>query len=183
MSGTTISKISEYIVQCPYCGKPTFKIEDYIYEIPIFGRILLTVGLCSTCEFKRSDVGVLEEKGPKKLVLRVRGERELRYLMVKSARAAVLIPEVSLEYIPTMYSYGYITTVEGILYEFQQAALIACSGDSSQECKNILSWLEKAINGEVEFTMIVCDFDGLSKIVGENVVEEDLDETCKSLLG
>ncbi len=183
LGGSGVNKISEYVVGCPYCSRYTFKVEEYVYEVPIFGRILLSVGSCSECGFKRRDVGVLEEKGPKKLVLRVRGERELRYLMVKSARAAILIPDVGLEYTPTMYSYGYITTVEGILYEFQQAALVACGSVQTQQCRDVLSWIERAINGEVEFTMVVCDFDGLSKIVGEDVIEGELDETCKSLIG
>ncbi|MCC6060015.1 MAG: ZPR1 zinc finger domain-containing protein [Desulfurococcaceae archaeon] len=181
--GREISKIAEYTIECPYCGNPSFRVEEYVYEIPVFGRILLSVGSCSLCGFKRRDVGVLEEKGPKKLVLRVRGERELRYLLVKSARAAVLVPEVALEYTPTLYSYGYITTVEGILYEFQQAALVACSGEQSQQCKDILAWLEKAVNGEIEFTVIICDYDGLSKIVGEGVIEVGLDEECRALTG
>ncbi len=178
-----VVKIAEYILNCPYCNNLTFKVEEYIYEIPVFGKILLSVGLCPTCEFKRRDVGVLEEKGPKKLVLKVRGEKELRYLVVKSAKASILIPEIALEYTPTMYSYGYITTVEGILHEFQQATLIACANEQSQQCKDILLWLERAINGEIEFTMIICDFDGLSKIVGETVVEKELDEECRVSLG
>lgn len=171
-------KIAEYTVSCPYCGAETFKVEEYTYVIPVFGRIILSVGSCSTCGFVRRDVGVLEGLGPKKVVVRVRGERELRYLMVKSARTAIRIPEVGLEYTPTMYSYGYITTVEGILYEFQQAALIACSGDSSSKCQEILSWIDKAINGETEFTLILCDEDGLSKVVGESVEEKEFDEEC-----
>jgi len=177
-----VSKVSEYTIECPYCGSPNFRVEEYVYEVPVFGKILLSVGSCSACEFKRRDVGVLEERGPKKLVLRVKGERELRYLLVKSARSAVLIPEVALEYTPTLYSYGYITTVEGILYEFQQAALTACSGEQSQKCGDILSWLEKAINGEIEFTIVICDYDGLSKIMGEDVVEVELDDECKALV-
>jgi C4-type Zn-finger protein len=52
----------------------------------------------------------------------------------------------------------------------------------TQQCRDVLSWIERAINGEVEFTMVVCDFDGLSKIVGEDVIEGELDETCKSLI-
>lgn len=176
-------KIVEYVVECPYCGRQTFKVEEYTYTIPIFGRILLTTGSCSSCGYKRRDVGVLEGRGPKRLELKVKGEKELRYLLVKSAMSAIKIPEASLEYTPTQYSYGYITTVEGILSEFQQAALIACGGEHvDNQCKNILSWLEKAINGEVEFTLILCDFDGLSKIIGEGVIEMELDDECRSLV-
>jgi len=175
------AKVVEYTIECPYCGNQTFKVEEYTYEVPIFGRILLSVGSCSSCGFKRRDVGVLEGGGPKKLVLKVRGEKELRYLLVKSARSAIKIPEAQLEYIPTMYSYGYITTVEGILHEFHQAASIACTGEQSSQCNDVITWLEKAINGEVEFTLVLCDFDGLSRIAGENVVEESLDKECLEL--
>jgi zinc finger protein len=174
--------LAEENAVCPACGKPTLTIREYLYEVPYFGKIVLGEGRCSNCGYKYSDVRVAEVSEPKKIIVRVSGERELRYLLVKSATAAVLIKEKGFEMIPGPASVGFISTVEGILHRFLEAVSVICASEpESSACGENKEWLERAIEGEEEFTLVICDYEGTSKVIGENVIETSIDEECMKL--
>ncbi len=169
-------------LRCPVCGKNLFNLKIYLYNIKNFGNILMTVGKCSACGFKTVDVKLAEPTPPKKITVRVEGDEQLRYLVVKSAYSAVIIPEREYEMIPGPASVGFITTIEGLLYRFEEAVKVACKGrESSVECRREIEWIRRAIDGREKFTIIICDFEGGSKVRGnpEFVVEEPLDEICR----
>jgi len=172
-------KILEYKSKCPYCGLDSLTVSEYIYNTPFMGSVLITTSICLECGFKHRDVSSLDADNPSKIKVRVLGERELRYMVVKSSSASVKILETGLEYIPGPYSQGYITTIEGLLYEFQEATTIACrDAEDRDKCTSIIEWINKAIDGLVEFTLILCDPSGKSKIYGDNVIEELFDQEC-----
>jgi len=174
--------LAEEKAVCPACGEPTLTIREYLYEVPYFGKIVLGEGRCSNCGYKYSDVRVAEVSEPKKIVVRVNGEKELRYLLVKSATAAILIRERGFEMIPGPASIGFISTVEGILHRFLEAVSVICGSEpESSACKENKAWLEKAIEGEEKFTLVICDYEGASKAVGEDVIEASIDEECLKL--
>ncbi len=164
-------------VRCPVCGRQTLELKEYLYEVPYFGRILISTGKCANCGFTYRDVRLAEVTRPKKIVVKVSGDRELRYLLVKSAYAYLYIPEVGYEMIPGPASTGFISTVEGVLHRFREALDIACK-DGGEECERHYKWIDEAIEGKRPFTLVICDYEGASKVIGENVVEEDLDEEC-----
>ena len=167
-------------VRCPSCGNMALVLETYLYKVPYFGDIVIDRGACSECGFKYRDVRVAEAGSPKKIVVKVRGEQELRYLVVKPSNASILIPERGYESVPGPYSPGYITTVEGILNGFLEALKIVCGDLNEGRCKEHATWLSRAIEGLESFTLIICDYEGAGRIIGDRVVVEDLDETCKS---
>ncbi len=167
--------------RCPVCGSHTLIIKEYIYNIPYFSKIVLSEGRCERCGYRFVDVRALNASRPKKIVIKVNGERELRYLLVKSATSAVLIEERGYEMIPGPASTGFITTVEGILYRFLDAAETACKGrEEERGCKDNITWLKRAIDGLEKFTLVICDYEGTSLIRGE-FEEQPLDEECEKL--
>ena len=167
-------------VRCPSCNTQSMKMETFLYNVPHFGNIILDKGECARCGFKYRDVKVAEASEPKKLIVRVRGERELRYLVVKPSTTLIYIPERGYESIPGLYSPGYITTIEGILGSFLEALNIICGESEDRGCKKHLQWLTRALKGEEQFTLVMCDYDGTGKILGENVEVENLDKECKT---
>ena len=175
--------ILEETAVCPVCGKRTLKLRFYLYEVSYFGKILLTTGMCSNCGYRYRDVRLAEALEPKKIIVRVEGERQLRYLMVKAASAAVFIPERSYEMIPGPASVGFITTVEGILHRFREVLDVGCSAEDADKelCERERRWLERAIDGLEKFTMVICDYEGGSAVKGEpGYVEElSLDKFCE----
>jgi len=163
--------------RCPVCGRETLEVKEYLYEVPYFGRILIATGKCSNCGFSYRDVRLAETTKPKKIVVKVNGEKELRYLLVKSAYAYLYIPEVGYEMVPGPASTGFISTVEGVLHRFKEALDIACK-EGGEDCERHYKWLEEAIEGKRPFTLVICDYEGASKVIGDNVVETELDEEC-----
>lgn len=167
-------------VSCPVCGKKSLELSEYLYEVPYFDKILLSTGKCTNCGFTYRDVRLAEATAPKKVYVRVKGERELRYLLVKSSYAYLSIPEKGYEMIPGPASQGFISTVEGILHRFIEALNTACKGRRDDPgCIKNKQWLNRAIEGREEFTLVICDYEGTSKIIGEGVFEEPLDKFCK----
>ena len=72
-------------VKCPLCNRETLQIEERIYTIPYFGKTILAKGLCKECGYKYSDIRIAEATEPKKIIVEVNGDKELRYLVAKSA--------------------------------------------------------------------------------------------------
>lgn len=170
--------------RCPRCGNFSLIIKEYIYSVPYFGEILLSQGECKRCGYKYRDVKILNATDPKKIIVNVNGEEELRYLLIKSATSAVLIKEKGYKMLPGPASVGFITTVEGILLRFLEATYVACRGRELEPgCKNNIDWLKRAIDGYEKFTLVICDFDGTSSVKGKKVLEASIDSECEELRG
>ncbi len=168
--------------QCPVCGRQELEISEYLYEVPYFGKIILSTGTCRNCGYKYSDVRLAEVSEPKKIIVRVKGDRELRYLLIKSATASVYIPEKGYKMVPGPASTGFITTVEGILHRFLEALEAICRGrEDDQGCRENREWIQRAIDGREQFTLVICDPEGTSKVHGEDVEETSLDEECRKI--
>ncbi len=172
-------KLYTVTVRCPSCGLLSLTISEHLYHVPYFGGIILSAGSCSNCGYRYRDVRLAEATEPKKIIIRVEGERELRYLLIKSAMAAVYIPERGYEMLPGPASTGFITTIEGILHRFIEVLEVLCKERmDSGKCEENKKWLETAIQGKQKFTMIICDNEGTSKVIGEKATTTKIDEEC-----
>jgi len=165
-------------VKCPACGNNTLDLEERLYEIPYFGKTILTKGKCRTCGYKYTDARIAEATEPKKIIVNIEGEKELHYLLIKSAYATIHIRETGYKIIPGPASTGYITTIEGILHRIKQAIQTLCKNKNTKECTKNLKWIEEAIQGKRKFTLIICDPEGTSKIKGEKTKETKIDQEC-----
>ena len=183
-SGEPVKLFEADGVECPACRTRAMRVEEYVYQVPVFGPIILTVGKCRSCGYSFRDVKLAEQTDPKKIVVRVEGEEELRYMVARSPLSAVIIPEAGLEMIPAAASIGFITTIEGLLWRFHEVAMPLCDQIDDEEkrkrCLESLTWIERAIEGKERFTVIICDYDGKSKVVGDKVEERGIDEFCRS---
>jgi zinc finger protein len=143
---------------------------------------MLTNGQCSNCGYKYRDVRLAEARAPRRIEVYVSGERQLRYLLIKSAGTSVLIPERGYEMIPGPASTGFITTVEGILHRFLDVLQGACKSPVNRDaCEREKRWLERAIDGLERFTLVLCDYEGGSIVKGDpdSVVVLPLDWECE----
>ena len=178
-SGREPILLYEGTVRCPVCSAEALKLREYLYDVPYFGRILLASGKCTNCGFVYKDVRLAETTKPKKIVVKVEGEAQLRYLLVKSAYAYLSIVEKGYEMIPGPASTGFVSTVEGVLHRFLEALEIACRGEEgSRECEEHRRWINDAIEGKASFTLVICDYEGASKVLGDDVEEYEIDEWC-----
>ncbi|MCE4598875.1 MAG: ZPR1 zinc finger domain-containing protein [Desulfurococcales archaeon] len=168
------------VTRCPSCGSYALEITEYMYSVPYFGNIILSIGTCSSCGYKYRDVRLAEATEPKKIIVKVEGEREVRYLLIKSAMAIIYIPERGYEMLPGPASTGFITTIEGLLHRFLEVLEILCKDKPDNEvCSENREWLKNAIEGKQRFTLIICDNEGTSKVIGDNVIVTEIDEECR----
>ncbi len=176
----------EESVVCPACGSASMTVEEYLYEVPYFEKIILSVGRCSTCGYHFRDVRVAEALNPRKLVVDISGEDALRMLVAKSPFSSVLVRELNVSMIPGPASIGFITTVEGLIERFIEVTSHACKDvedeKSRASCEDTLNKLKLLKDGKIRATLVICDYDGMSRIVdGRGVSEQELDQECEAL--
>lgn len=147
------------IVKCPVCGQNTYKIEVYVYEIPIEGQILILVGECSSCGYRHREVMPVNLGKPVKIELKVETEEDLESFLFRSFQADVEIPELGIEVKAGALYQGIVTTVRGLLESF----LDALGGQCEEKCEEI----KQAMEGKKPFTLIIYDPSGLSVVMNK----------------
>ena len=161
--------------QCPTCNSKMI-IRDYIRDIPHAGRVIISHGKCDHCKFKYSDIRMLESRGPQRLKIRVCGENDLNILVIRASTARVLIPELGVSIDPGPSSQGFLTTIEGILFRIKEILEFIRDDEDVDPSE----WNKKyrlicdALNGRLEFTLEIIDPHGVSKIISEREIREDL---------
>jgi len=164
-SETTSSTVvlGREVIRCPSCGYEGLEVSLYLYNAPHFGNVVMEVGRCPSCGFLYRDVYVAEYGERKRFEVRV--SKELGdYLLIKSSSATVVIPELGIEITPGPAALGYITTARGILERVLEVLSLVCT-EAIEECQRRVEDVRKALEGELEFTLIVDDPLGRSSVV------------------
>jgi zinc finger protein len=174
--GSRLAKLSEMKTVCPSCKSEHLVLEDYLYEVPHVGRVIITSGRCSRCGYRFTDVRLAEAKPARRLVMRVDGGDDLNALVVRASTSSVYVPELGLEMKPGPASQGFITTVEGLLMRFLEALHVACSAPDADKdlCKRKEREITEAMRGRRRFTLVIEDPEGVSTIVSSKAVVEPL---------
>ncbi|ADI31549.1 ZPR1 zinc finger domain-containing protein [Staphylothermus hellenicus] len=168
-------KILEYTVKCPVCGSE-MKVEEYLYDMPLVGKVIISSGRCQRCGYKWSDARLAESRGPRKIIYRVEKPGDENALVIRASTASIIIPELGVEIKPGPAALGYITTVEGLIMDIIEKTEFICSEPDAplDECKKKLDQLRKARDGLIKYTIIIIDPGGVSTIVSDKKREEPL---------
>ncbi|MFX1520462.1 MAG: ZPR1 zinc finger domain-containing protein [Promethearchaeota archaeon] len=154
--------------RCPVCNNSTMKVTTREIDVPHFGQTLLYSSLCRNCGFRQSWQYPLEARSPCRYTLYVSEPSDLTSRIVKSNTASIKIPELGFSLESKMSSDPFITNVEGVLQRAKSATQTLNSWAESQEEKEKiekkLQKIEKAIAGELPFTLIIEDPLGISVI-------------------
>jgi|GEM_PF-282639 len=157
------TSLGREVIKCPQCGYRELEVSMHMHNVPYFGNVVMEVGRCPSCGFLYRDIYVAEYGERKRFEVKV--SREFGdYLLIKSSSATVIIPELGIEITPGPAALGYITTARGILERVLEVLLLVCT-EASEECKSKLEEVKKALEGELEFTLIVDDPLGKSLVV------------------
>lgn len=156
---------------CPGCMKPSM-VNYHTMDIPHFKQVVISATNCSHCGYRTNDVttgGAVPEKG-KRIWLDVKQPIDLHRDILKSETCALRIPQCEVEVVPGTMG-GRFTTVEGLLTQIRddlRKTAFDIGPDDEEEADSVpqakkeiwrlfFSRLEKAINGEMEFTVILED--------------------------
>jgi len=166
-------------VNCPICGSENSTVIKQIIDIPNFGKTLMISYQCVDCSYKFNDFFNLESRSPKRYILKCEGIEDLSARLIKSGSCTIRIPELEVNIEPGPASEGIITNVEGIIRRVEEIISILEHDerfreniDKINEKKEII---KSILNGEYEFTIILEDPFGNSKIISErNLIIENL---------
>jgi len=152
-------------------------IAVYKYTVPYYGDILIHSGICSNCNYVYRNVDQLSGSEPRKVIYRVEKPEDVNALVIKSVYAKIEIPELGLTVDSGIASQGYITTVEGLILEFIDVVKSLCEEKKHEitKCEELLEKLEKARNGELEYTIVIYDYVGISDIISNKTVREKIE--------
>ena len=156
---------------CPGCAKDA-KMNLQMVNIPYFKQVIISAVVCSHCGYRTSDVktgGDIPEKG-KRIWLDVQGPADLRRDILKSETCCLKVPACDVEVQPGTMG-GRFTTVEGLLTQIREDLHgsiydvddVKSSGgdsmptDSKGAWKHFFTTLDKAIEGQMTYTILLED--------------------------
>lgn len=156
---------------CPGCNK-SCATNMKMVKIPHFKEVVLMSTACEHCGYRSNEVksgGEVPEKG-RKIVLKVLNGLDLSRDILKAESCSLACPELNLTVEPGTLG-GRFTTVEGLLTQVRDdlRSSIFDTGDQGVEGGDSMAaqkkskWseffegLDKAIKGEIEFTVVLED--------------------------
>lgn len=161
----------DFTFSCPSCANGTIHIKKSVYDLKDGDQMLILKYECNKCNFSKSDIIPLStQMEPGVISLKVTDKKDLESKVYRSPSGYMEIPELDLEVEPGTATYFYFTNIEGILSRFKEAVGIFKrsldqNDDANTKIDNILSNIEKAINGEFSFTLKITDLEGGSYII------------------
>ncbi len=165
-------------MNCPVCGRE-IKIFSSVYEVPYFGKVLLTSISCE-CGYKHSDSIITEIKEPRRYTIKI-DSNNLFTKVIRSSSGTIRIPELGVDIEPGPASQAFITNLEGILSRVEDIVKIARNWNSDdsekvKRCNLILDKIDRTLKGEEELTLILEDPFGNSAIISDDVFIEKMSE-------
>lgn len=155
---------------CPLCHEEMI-IRWQGDEIPYFGEVMYITATCN-CSFRFADTLILSQKEPTRYELKIEGLEDLNSRVVRSSSGTIRIPELGIDVEPGSISESYITNVEGVLDRIYNVVVTATkwSEDDSKKYARgleIQKYLEEAMNGIGQMTLVIEDPFGNSAIISE----------------
>lgn len=130
-------------------------------DIPHFGKVIHYYMRCEACGYRVNDFS-FQGNFPKQDSIRVSRRQDLNNKIVRGSEATVLIPELGLELYPGPLSESFITNVEGLLKRFLKLMPLF---DDPDKVKEIEKKIGIAIEGGLEFTIVISDPSGVSHFI------------------
>ncbi|MCJ1224865.1 nucleolar zinc-finger protein [Toensbergia leucococca] len=171
MEGVDILENKMYSLpsNCPGCAHESL-LNLQMVNIPYFKQVVISAMVCDKCGYKTNDVktgGEVPAKG-KRIWLEVKNSGDLRRDILKSETCMLKIPACKIEVVPGTMG-GRFTTVEGLLTQVRDDLkgsifdIEDTTGGDSMPAESTKAWreffsvLEKAINGELSYTILLED--------------------------
>ncbi|WP_202318541.1 ZPR1 zinc finger domain-containing protein [Archaeoglobus neptunius] len=162
------------MIPCPNCGEE-LKTVVSTYEVPFFGKVLLTSISCK-CGFKHADSIVVETREPVRYTIKI-NRNNLFTKVIRSTSGTIRIPEIGVSVEPGPASQAFITNLEGVLDRIEGIVRTAMRWNAEDEekvgrCRWILERIQNTLHGEEELTLILEDPLGNSLIISDEAFRE-----------
>ena len=162
---------------CPLCGREL--VTNWVPQnIPFFGEVMHVTSLCD-CGFRYSDTMILTQREPVHYELKIKCQNDLDARVVRSTSGTIRIPELGVDIEPGPASESFISNIEGVLDRVTGILeMITRWGedDKTERALELLSVIEKIMEGNYEITVVIEDPLGNSAIFAENAICRELTE-------
>ncbi len=173
MEGVDIIEGQMYSVPCPCPGcMKSATINMQMVNIPYFKQVIISALVCEKCGYRTNDVktgGEIPAKG-QRIWLEVKDPIDLQRDILKSETCLLKVPACNLEAVPGTMG-GRFTTVEGLLTQIRDdlrgsifdtddvdgLASDSMPGDKKSSWNEFFAQLNKAIKGEITYTVLLED--------------------------
>ena len=128
---------------------------------------------CPSCHFKHNDIFTTEQRRPSRWTLRVTDPRLLNVRVIRSSSGTIRLPEFGIDIEPGPAADSFISNVEGVLLRTRPVVETAIRFAESAEAKargaEVLAMIDRAIAGDIEFTIVIEDPAGVSGILPDDM--------------
>ena len=175
-----MSSNEEHGIVCPSCNKANLRIRSMLYSIPFFNELAMFSMECPSCNFSHNDVFSAEQRKPTRFTLYVNEPALLRSRVVRSGSGTFRLPEFGIDVEPGPAAESFITNVEGVLQRTMSVVETAIGFAEKPEEKSrgaeILAVMNRAIEGEYPFTLVIEDPAGVSGIIPDDMSKVKIEE-------
>ncbi|UCH03963.1 MAG: ZPR1 zinc finger domain-containing protein [Candidatus Thorarchaeota archaeon] len=170
-------------VTCPSCEEGLLDIKSILYSVPYFNELAMFTMTCPKCNFSHNDVFSAEQRPPMRRVLNVDRRDLMQTRVVRSGSGTIRMPDFGIDVEPGPNAESFISNIEGVLQRtisvVETAIRFAETDGQREEGTDVLELLQKAVNGEMPFTLIIEDPAGVSAILPDNLSLVSREELTK----
>ncbi|MEM1519310.1 MAG: ZPR1 zinc finger domain-containing protein [Pyrobaculum sp.] len=113
-----MSILASGVVKCPVCGAEAFHYVELLYDVPLFGNVVIYSAYCENCGYKSFDVDYAEVGRPMRVIFTPRDGLDVaKSLVIRSKTGTILSPDLGFTLEPGTQGEAIVTTVEGLLYK------------------------------------------------------------------
>jgi zinc finger protein len=167
-------------IVCPSCNDANLVVRSMLYSIPYFNELAMFSMECPSCNFTHSDVFSAEQRKPARFTLHVNNPDLLRARVVRSGSGTFRLPEFGIDVEPGPAAESFITNVEGVLQRTMSVleTAIGFAEKPKEKAKGaeILAQMNRAIEGDFPFTLVIEDPAGVSGIIPDDMSQVKYEE-------
>ncbi len=175
-----MSEKEEFRIVCPSCEEGTLNVRSVLYSIPFFNELAMFSMDCPECNFSHSDVFSAEQRKPARFTLEVNDPSLLRARVVRSGSGTIRLPDFGIDVEPGPAAESFITNVEGVLIRVKSVVQTAIGFADNPEEKvrgiEILASIDRALEGDIPFSLIMEDPVGVSGIIVDDMSKVKYEE-------
>ena len=167
-------------IVCPSCNEANLLVRSMLYSIPFFNELAMFSMECPSCNFSHSDVFSAEQRKPARFTLHVDNPALLRARVVRSGSGTFRFLEFGIDVEPGPTAESFITNVEGVLQRTMSVVETAIGFAEKPEEKakgaEILEQMNRAIEGDFPFTLVIEDPAGVRGIITDDMSQVKYEE-------
>lgn len=171
---------------CPVCAHFPLVLRSLDLDLPYFGEALQTTLLCPSCGYRHADLLLTRSCEPVRYTLHAVRPEHWSARVARSASGTIRVPELGATMEPGPRAEAFVSNAEGVLRKFLDVVQgqEATAEDAAERARYaaVREHLQRILDEQEPFTLILEDPTGNSAILHEDAVREPLSEEEASQL-